>query len=77
MLDLVAIFDPDRTDPAPSVAEYLAEAGLPDPWHQLWEERAAIMEHDGWLPSTRAEALALTEVLRMMKAAQENSATDS
>src|SRR5262249_7249465 len=37
-------------------------------WHELWEERAAIMEFDGSLPRERAEALAL-DVLRSMERA--------
>jgi hypothetical protein len=40
---------------------------LPPDWHQLWDERAAIMEYEGKLPRERAEFLALLEVRRMMK----------
>ena len=32
----------------------------------LWDERAAIMEYDGGLRRERAEALALTDILRAM-----------
>ncbi len=43
-------------------------ADLPSEWHFLWDERAAIMEYDGKLPRERAEAHALTDVLRQMEA---------
>lgn len=39
---------------------------LPVDWLQLWDERAAIMEHDGGLPREHAEALALRDILRNM-----------
>jgi hypothetical protein len=39
---------------------------LPGDWRVDWEERAAIMEHDGKLPRERAEALALTEIVKAM-----------
>src|SRR6266702_4683725 len=42
---------------------------LPGDWQVDWEERAAIMEHDGKLPRERAEALALTENVKAMKEA--------
>jgi hypothetical protein len=42
---------------------------LPPDWHFAWDERAAIMEHNGKLPRERAEALALLDVLRQMKRA--------
>jgi hypothetical protein len=42
---------------------------LPPDWHQLWDERAAIMEYDGGLPRERAEALALLDVLGQMRRA--------
>ena len=41
---------------------------LPGDWRVAWEERAAIMEYDGGLPRERAEALAMTDILRQMKA---------
>jgi len=44
-------------------------ADLPPDWHLLWDERAAIMEHDGRLPRERAEAEALTDILRRMREA--------
>jgi hypothetical protein len=49
--------------------ESLTPADLPADWHFLWDERAAIMEHDGHLPRERAEALALADVLRQMRRA--------
>jgi len=51
------------------VLEALA-ADLPADWHELWDERAAIMEFDGGLPRERAEAAALAEVLKQMSAAK-------
>ncbi len=38
-------------------------------WRVEWEERAAVMEYDGGLPRERAEALALTEIVREMERA--------
>jgi hypothetical protein len=48
-----------------------ADAGLrvedlPGDWRVEWEERAAVLEHDGGHPRERAEALALAEVLGRM-----------
>jgi hypothetical protein len=40
---------------------------LPPDWHFLWDERAAIMEHDGNLPREHAEAQALLDILRQME----------
>jgi hypothetical protein len=40
---------------------------LPGDWRVEWEERAAIMEYDAGLCRERAEALALTEIVREMK----------
>jgi hypothetical protein len=48
-------------------AASVTAAELPADWHFLWGERAAIMVYDGKLPRERAEALALTEILQMMK----------
>ena len=44
-------------------------ADLPPDWHFLWDERAAIMEYDAGLPRERAEAEALDDILRQMRAA--------
>jgi hypothetical protein len=75
MLDLDAIFNPDVTLP-PRQAIPANDAGirvedLPVDWRFEWEERAAIREHDGGLPRERAEALALKDVIKMMRAASE------
>ena len=43
---------------------------LPGDLRVEFEERAAIMEYDGGLPRERAEALALAEVLRLMRNAR-------
>ena len=77
MLDLDAIFDPDRLLPPWSagpksstpVPRMVRPGDLPADWHFLWDERAAIMEYDGELPRERAEALALAEVVREMEQA--------
>src|SRR5262249_22300960 len=47
----------------------LTPADLPGDWHILWDERAAMMEYDGEIPRERAEALALAEVLELMRTA--------
>jgi hypothetical protein len=46
--------------------ESLTPADLPPDWHFFWDERAAIMEYDGGLPSECAEALALRDMLQQM-----------
>jgi hypothetical protein len=51
--DLLAILEPNRTPD-----------DLPPDGHQLWDERAAIMEFDGGLCRERAEALALADLLQ-------------
>lgn len=38
-------------------------------WRIEWDERAAVMEYDAGLCRERAEALALTEIVREMRAA--------
>jgi hypothetical protein len=53
--DLLAILEASRTPDS-----------LPPDWHQLWDERAAVMEYDGKLPRERAEALALADILNQM-----------
>lgn len=65
LLDLDAIFDPDRGRGWPPARSEFP-AGLPPDWHVFWDERAAIMEFDGGLPRERAEALALTDILDQM-----------
>jgi hypothetical protein len=42
---------------------------LPPEWHVDWDERAAILEYDGGHPRERAEALALKEILGLMRRA--------
>jgi hypothetical protein len=49
--------------------ETLSPTDLPADWHFLWDERSAIMEHDGGLHRERAEALALTDIVRAMNRA--------
>jgi hypothetical protein len=40
-------------------------AALDDNLRELWEERAAVREHDGNQPRELAEAMALLDVVRM------------
>jgi hypothetical protein len=42
---------------------------LPPEWHVDWDERAAILEYDGGHPREHAEALALKEILGLMRRA--------
>jgi hypothetical protein len=42
---------------------------LPPEWRYVWEERAAIMEYDGGLPTEHAEAAALADTLAVMRRA--------
>jgi len=47
----------------------LTPADLPGDWHDLWDERAAIMEYDGGLLREHAEAEALKYILEEMRQA--------
>jgi hypothetical protein len=47
--------------------ENIAPGALPADWHQLWDERAAIMEYDGGLSRELAEARALDDVLATIR----------
>jgi len=67
LLDLDAILDPDRPRRHRRPHDSLPDQ-LPPEWHVVWDERAAVMEYDGGLPRERAEALALTETLALMRA---------
>lgn len=40
---------------------------LPSDWRVEWEECAAVIEYDGGQPRERAEALAMTEILRRLR----------
>ena len=62
LLDLDAIFDPDRR--APSIR---SPNDLPADWRELWEERAAIMQFEGGLPREVAERSALLEIQKLMQ----------
>jgi len=58
LLDLDAIFDPDRqvrTRPEPR-----SPADLPTDWHVLWDEHAAIMEYEGGLSGELASITRLS-----------------
>jgi hypothetical protein len=75
MLDLDAIFNPDRVPVAPQIRPVPVDGlvirveDLEPEWRIDWEERAAILEYDGGHPRERAEALALSEVIRLMERA--------
>jgi hypothetical protein len=61
---------PDSAAPlAPPAAPGIGPENLPADWRVEWEERAAIMEYDGGLPRERAEAVALTDILRQLQRA--------
>lgn len=40
---------------------------LPDHWQEVYEERAAIMEHDGKMAKELAEEAAMVETLQKIK----------
>jgi hypothetical protein len=76
MLDLDTIFDPDRE--VPRVARTRSALDdLPLEWHEAWDERAAIREHDGGMPRELAEALALRDVLEQIRDLGQKSASDT
>ncbi|MCC7291376.1 MAG: hypothetical protein IT449_04845 [Phycisphaerales bacterium] len=50
-----------------SESGYLVPADLPEPWRELYEERAAIREYDGGQAREHAEAAALSEILEGMR----------
>jgi hypothetical protein len=64
LLDLDAIFDPDRR--AVTIG---SPADLPADWHEVWQERAAIMEYDGGLSPDMADHMALLDVVSQMRRA--------
>jgi hypothetical protein len=76
-LDLDAIFGPDEgpVAPVPARGEITTPADLAPEWFERWQERAAIMEHDGGLSPERADALPLANIAEQMTAAEGVSAT--
>lgn len=44
---------------------------LPEPWRELYEERAAIREFDGCQAREHAEAEAFNEILQLMRESAE------
>ena len=68
LVDLPLVDQVKRTFPEAELVALLRYGpdDLPGDWRVEFEERAAIMEFDGNLPRERAEALALTDVLRRM-----------
>jgi hypothetical protein len=77
MLDLDAIFNPEQPPPArrtkftPVSDPGLSVEDLDPDWRVEWEERAAIREYDGGLPRARAEAMALADIIALMRRAGE------
>jgi hypothetical protein len=65
LLDLDAIFHPERTRPQ---LPDISPDELPSDWRASYEERAAIMQYDGGLPKEHADAAALAETLEQMRA---------
>lgn len=62
LLDLDAIFDPDRrTRPICNPRD------LPAEWREMFEERAAIMQYDAGLPRADAESDAFLSILIQLK----------
>jgi hypothetical protein len=66
MLDLRAIFDPDRAPNVVPMRVCISPSELSSEWHVRWDERAAIMERDG-LHREYAEAIALADISRLME----------
>jgi hypothetical protein len=66
LLDLDAIFDPDRYTRRSRTA-IDSPSGLAPDWYVLWDERAAIMEFEGGMPRELAEHFALLDVIGRMK----------
>lgn len=69
---LTGLFQPELAtgtgaalEPDPAVTP----ADLPPEWREHYEERAAIMEHDGHLPREYAEAMALDIIVHQMRQA--------
>lgn len=64
--------EPDMTpEPATPTPTHLSIGpdDLPGDWRCEFEERAAIMEYDAGLPRERAESLALSVIVGLMRAA--------
>lgn len=57
-----AVDGPDRSGTGPSV---FIPSTLPLDLREAWDERVAIMHHDGGLPLSEAERLALADVLEI------------
>ncbi len=52
--------------PVETPSGYLCPADLPEPWRELYEERAAIRQFEGGQAREHAEAGALKEILQRM-----------
>ena len=77
MLDLEAIFDPDRDtgtvtaadsdtlDAAGESEPTITASDLPERWREHYDERAAVREYDGGQAREHAEAEALGETKRL------------
>jgi hypothetical protein len=66
LLEIGGKLKPGDVDQFPDVWP-LDQEELPEEWRLVWEERAAIMEHDGGLSRAEAEARALGEVQEMRR----------
>ncbi|MCY2927145.1 MAG: hypothetical protein NT031_17270 [Planctomycetota bacterium] len=65
---LQGLFSTDSADEAAiAIDTGIRIEDLPASWRACFEERAAIMEHEGGHPRERAEALALADTIRAMK----------
>jgi hypothetical protein len=54
----------------PTVPTVPSPADLIPPWDEIWQERAAVMQHDGGLPAEQADALAQEDVAERMRAGE-------
>ena len=66
--DLERLFDPDRVIVPRSPG--VDPRDLPPDWRAEYEERAAIMDHDGGHHREQAEYLALRDILKRMQQEQ-------
>ena len=66
---LRALRDADGTVPTATITP----DDLPGPWRERYEERAAIMEYDANMTRADAEAFALADIVRLMRAAGDDA----
>jgi len=69
---LCARTQPGNTDIAhETIGTRITPADLRPYWRERWEERAALMEHDGGMMFDQANAEALRDILAQIKSAGE------